>query len=127
MLELLGKKQARYLGQGFDYQHSRHDRGPGKMPLEKLLVKSNVLYSLYSPVTFYLHYLIHQQKRVPVRKYPLYPADVQQGFGAELRSSLVPFGQTGKPPGKLLIQGMAAFICHNTAHYRFCRQHQVPY
>ena len=57
--ELLREQQTRYLRHRFDNKNARHHRRTWKMTLEKLLIKTDVLYSFYPSAAFDFNYLIH--------------------------------------------------------------------
>ena len=58
------------------------------MSLEKLLIEGYVFYAFYEAVTFKFDYLVNKQKRVAVREYFGYCADIEQCIGAEFSGAL---------------------------------------
>src|SRR5260370_12817442 len=68
------------LGEGFDDQHSGHDRGAGKVPLKKRFVVADLLDTDDALERFYLDDSIDQQKRIAMRQKLLYAFSVENGF-----------------------------------------------
>src|SRR2546421_11478314 len=77
MLQLLAQQYTAKLRQCLHDQHTRHDRGPGVMPLEENIVERHVLDANRTLIADELEDAIDHQHRIPMGEDTLNPADIQ--------------------------------------------------